>query len=235
LLCLPAGAAADAAAAAAHEADALLLDLDGAIDPAGLESHDESAVRAQVRRSIAVWLRDLDPPVPIWVRISPGPVGHDDVREIAAPALSGVCVARTESTTQLDALDAVLSTVEIEAGLPPRRIAVAPVLASAAAVLAAPGIARAARVVGLHLDEVRLRAELGLHPSPDDRELLWARSQVVLASAAAGIGGPIASPPDGQTDLDGFHCSTDALRRLGFCGRECASPDQVAVVNQIFR
>ena len=112
----------------AAKADAYVVDLGGGD---GGEPTDDG------RDAVAAWLPDADP-AQVWVRISPGPLGHDLVRDLVGAGLRRICVGRTESVVQLDALDAVLSTVEHEAGLPPRVIAVAPVLESAAGVLAAP-------------------------------------------------------------------------------------------------
>src|SRR5690606_33497058 len=167
-------------------------------------------------------------------RISPGPAGHQDLRQLAGLGVRGVCLARTTSATQLDALDTVLSGVESDLGLPVRGIAVAPLLGSAGAVLAAPAIARAARVAELHLEERDLRAELGLSRLGGESELLWVRSQVVLASAAAGIAAPVAAPADDPTDLVALRRSTDVLRRLGFGGRACTTPEQVCVVKRVY-
>nr|BFE78220.1 hypothetical protein GCM10020093_008210 [Planobispora longispora] len=109
-----------------------------------------------------------------------------------------------------------------------------PLLESGAAVLAAAEIARAPRVVRLQLGEADLRADLGVEPGPDERELLWARSQVVLASAAARIAPPLGPVSTDFRDLDRLRASTLALRRLGFRGRACVHPAQIAVVNEVF-
>jgi hypothetical protein len=69
----------------------------------------------------------------------------------------------------------------------------------------------------LLLGEDAVAAELGLEPGTDEHELLWMRSQVVLASAAAGISPPIASP--GPAESGPVRSSTVELRRLGFGGR----------------
>ena len=222
----------DGGAPTATDADALVVDLDGG-RPGPVGDPERAAVAAWLQARGQTRTRN-DVATPVWVRIRPGPVGHEHVRDLVGAGLRRISVAHTESTVQLDALDAVLSTVELEAGLPIRSIVVSPVLESAAGVLAAAGIARAARVVGLSLVEAGLVGELGLDPSPDERELSWIRSQVVLASAAAGIAAPVGSPPVDGADLARLRCTSDALRRAGFGGRACATPDQVAVVNDVF-
>jgi citrate lyase subunit beta/citryl-CoA lyase len=216
----------------ATDADALVVDLDGR--RAGPVTDAERAIVASWLQAGAATRPGNDAAPAVWVRISPGPLGHEHVRDLVGAGLRRVCVGHTESTVALDALDAVLSTVELEAGLPARSIMVSPVLESASGVLAAASIARAARVVGLQLAEAGLMDELGLDPSPDERELSWIRSQVVLASAAAGIAAPVGSPPVDGADLARLRSSSDALRRAGFGGRACVRADHVAVVNEVF-
>ena len=100
--------------------------------------------------------------------------------------------------------------------------------------LSAPAIARAPRVVRLAIGEADLRAELGVDPSEDERELAAIRTQIVLASAAAGIEPPIGPVSTDFTDLDAFRRSTEALRRLGFGARATIHPAQVGIVNEAF-
>jgi citrate lyase subunit beta/citryl-CoA lyase len=224
-LFVPGNAPGELAQALGHGADVLIVDLADAVPEQTKES---------TRGAVAEWLRGLPWDLDVWVRINPGPLGHDDVRQVLGPWLRGVCLAKTESTIQLDALDAVLSTVETEVGLPARTVAVMPVLESASAILAAPAIARAPRVVRLQTAEADLRLELGLELSEDERELLWVRSQVVLASAAAGLAAPVAAVSTEVRDLDQLRHTTTALKQLGFRGRACLDPVQVPVVNEVF-
>ena len=206
-------------------ADALIVDLEDAVPPAGKDA---------ARANVAAWLADVPATATVWVRINPGAAGLVDARAVVGPTLSGLCVAKTESVTQLDALDAVLSTAEDSAGLRPRSVPVAPLLESGAAVLDAPAIARGPRVARLQLGEADLRADLGVVVSPDERELLVARSLVVLASAAAGIAPPVAPVSTDFRDLAALRESTLALKRLGFRGRACIHPAQIEVVNELF-
>ncbi|WP_238006604.1 CoA ester lyase [Dactylosporangium sp. AC04546] len=211
----------------ARGADAVIADLEDAVPAAG-----RSAARASVRS----WLSALpatDRPA-VWVRINPGEAGLEDARAVAVPGLAGVCVAKAETAGELTALAAVLATAEEASGLPVGGIAVVPLLESAAAVLNAVELARAPRVARLQLGEADLRADLGVTLGPDERELLPIRSHVVVASAAAGIGPPVAPVSTDYRDLDALRSSTEALRRLGFVGRACIHPAQLPVVNEVF-
>lgn len=208
------------AKAAGRGADALIVDLEDAVPP-----HAKDRAREQV----AAWLAgpaagDAGPQ--IWVRVNPGPRGLRDARAVALPAVTGLCVAKTETPEDLVAIDEALG------GAP--WIALSPILESAAAVLAAPALAGCPRVTRLQLGEADLCADLGVEPGPDERELLWARSQVVLASAAAGIGPPLGPVSTDFRDAEALRRSTEALRRLGFHGRACIHPAQIPVVHEVF-
>lgn len=202
-------------------ADALIVDLEDAVPPAG-----KDAARAAVR----AWLDAAEPgPVEIWVRVNPGELREADIRAVAAsPRLTGLVLAKVETAGELDVVDALLTEIGAD------RLPVVPLLESAAAVLRAPRIAAAPRVARLQVGEADLRADTGITPGDDERELLWVRSQVVLASAAAGIDPPVAPVSTDFRDLDALRASTLGLARLGYVGRACIHPAQIAVVNEVF-
>ena len=201
-------------------ADEIIVDLEDAVPAAGKES---------ARRAVRVWLHDLPAlDVGVWVRINAGDLREMDVEAVAdAPALTGLVVAKTETADELVALDALLTSLGSAAR-------VVPLIESAAAVLRASELAEAPRVQRLQVGEADLRADLGVTLGPDESELLFVRSQVVLASAAAGIAPPIAPVSTNFRDLDAYRTSTEALGRLGFVGRACIHPAQVQVANHVF-
>ncbi|NVI92764.1 CoA ester lyase [Actinomadura sp. BRA 177] len=216
------------AKAPARGADALIVDLEDAVPQAAKEA---------ARADVADWLAGMGASgagPDIWVRVNPGEAGLIDARVVTGPAVTGLCLAKAESAAGLAALDRVVTEAETAAGLAPRTLRVMPLLESAAALLAAPEIARAPRVARLQLGEADLAADLGVVPGPDGRELLWARSTVVAASAAARISPPIAPVSVDVRDLDLLRETTRALSRMGFLGRACVHPAQIPVINEVF-
>lgn len=202
-------------------ADEIIIDLEDAVAP---------KEKDRARDITRIWLHDLPvlDSVGVWVRVNPGQLREADVRAMAgAPALTGFVVAKTENVDELHDLDRLLASVGSTAG-------VVPLLESARAVLRASEIALAPRVRRLQVGEADLRADVGITAGPDERELLYTRSHVVLASAAAGIRPPIAPVSTNFRDLDAFRASTVELARLGFVGRACIHPAQVAVANDVF-
>ncbi|QNG36543.1 CoA ester lyase [Geodermatophilaceae bacterium NBWT11] len=213
--------------AAAAGAGAVVLDLEDAVPLAG----KDAALAA-----VLDWCAGGPVPVQVWVRVNGGRRGADDVAAVArTPRLTGVVLPKTSSRALLERVHEQLSAAEVATGRPPGSIAVSPLVESAAGVLAAPALAGGPRVSCLQLGEVDLAADLGVTPGPDGSELLLARSTVVLASAAAGIAPPPAAVSPEFRDLDAFEAQTRALVALGFRGRACIHPAQVAVVERVCR
>ncbi|CAM3260069.1 CoA ester lyase [Nocardioides dubius] len=200
--------------------DELIVDLEDAV---------QHANKPLARDTVATWLDALpETPVEVWVRVNPGEEREKDVRAVAGcPGLAGLVVAKVEEAAELHELDALLTSLGSSAR-------VVPLLESANAVLNAREIARGPRVARLQIGEADLRADVGVVPGDDERELLFARSSVIFASAAAGIAAPMAPVSVQFRDLDAYRASTEALRRLGFMGRACIHPAQVPVANAVF-
>ncbi len=201
-------------------ADALIVDLEDAV-PIG------EKVRA--RALVGEWLAGLgDVDTAIWVRVNPGAARLADVAAVAvAPVLAGVCLAKTDGADEVVAVADLLTSLGSAA-------AVAPVLETATAVLAAPSIAAAPRVRRLQLGEADLAAELGFEPDAEISELAWIRTMTVLASSAAGLEPPLGPVATDFRDLDALRASSLRLRRAGFRGRACIHPAQLDVVHEVF-
>lgn len=201
-------------------ADELIVDLEDAVAP------DRKELARDV---VASWLEGVErTDVRIWVRVNAGEERAKDVAALAELSeLEGFVVAKTESADELVELDAQLTSLGSHAK-------VVPLLESAGAILAAREIAAAPRVERLQVGEADLRADVGITPGEDERELLYSRSHVVFASAAAGVAPPIAPVSTEFRDLDAFRASTEALARMGFVGRACIHPAQAVVANEVF-
>lgn len=201
-------------------ADETIVDLEDAV-PVRRKAYARSAVRE--------WLASVaDKRTRIWVRINPGETMVEDVSALeGVDGLGGVVLAKTESRADLELLDGLLRRAGSSA-------AIQPLLESAVAIARVEEIVTGPRVSRLQVGEVDLQADVGIEPSSDEREMLHHRSAVVFASAAAGIAPPIAPASTQLRDLEAFRTSTERLARLGFVGRACIHPAQVAVANEVF-
>jgi citrate lyase subunit beta/citryl-CoA lyase len=89
-------------------------------------------------------------------------------------------------------------------------------------------------VASLTLGAVDLGVQLRLEPRPDGLEILFARSKLVLDSAAAGIRAPIDVAYLDTRDAEGLEAEALLARSLGFRGKACIHPAQVPIVNRVF-
>lgn len=200
--------------------DAVVLDLEDAVVP---------AQKDEARAAVAEWVAGCDPDgVEIWVRVNPGELQDSDIRAVAGPNLTGIWLPKVESARELDAADRILT----ECGADNARLSA--LIETATGLLAAPGIARSPRLRFLQIGEVDLAADLGIDVDDSAEQLLFARSRVVTASAAAGIEPPVAAVSVNFTDLPAFEADTRRLRRLGFTGRACIHPKQLEPVRAVF-
>ena len=194
--------------AAASGADAVIADLEDAVAP-----RDKDEARA----AVAAWLAS-PPPVAVWVRVNNHPDLLDaDLAMVARSAAAGVVMPKADP----EACEA--SPVAVQA-----------LIETAAGIRALDRITAQPRVVRLALGEADLCAELSVTPSADGRELWAIRSDVVVASAAAGLEPPVGPVP---TDLDDEEALARTSRQLygqGFGGRSVLHPRQVATVNEAF-
>jgi citrate lyase subunit beta / citryl-CoA lyase len=211
-------------------ADALILDLEDAVAPSS-----KDAARTAVCAFLATHVRES--PV-LWVRINQGELGRIDATAIVGsggPNLAGLYVPKVDALAELDALDAVVGGAERDAGLEPGSISFCALIETATGVLRAGALAEHHRVNRIAIGEADLSSELGVELTPgDERELLFARSMLVLAASAAGIHPPIGPVSTNFRDLDAYRASTVALKRLGFVGRSAIHPAQVPVINEVF-
>lgn len=209
--------------ATSRGADALIVDLEDAV------AVDR---KAAARRTVAEWLSGQgERRCQIWVRVDAENLA-DDLDAVVGPNVDGIVLPKAEPPLART-LDGLLTDLERRRGLA-RPLAVIGLVETARGVLAAADLAAAPRVCRLGIGEVDLAAELRMRPGPDRYELTSVRTQIVLASAAAGIGAPVAPTSTDFRDLASLRASTEALLRLGFRGRTAIHPAQIPVINDVF-
>jgi citrate lyase subunit beta/citryl-CoA lyase len=212
------------AKAVGRGADALVLDLEDAVAPAGKDA---------AREFVAGFLAAGPAGPELWVRVNADRLDAD-LPAVTAAVCAGVWVPKAEPEI-LARADVLLTTAERAAGLAPGSMRIVPLVETARGLLAAADLARAPRVLRLGIGEADLAAELGVQPGPDRAELAWHRAGIVVASAAARLVPPVAPV---ETDLSAGNeelaARTRALLREGFRARTAVHPRQVPVINAVF-
>ena len=223
LLFVPASRPERVGKALASGAGGVIVDLEDAVAPA----HKADA-RAQCGAALATLNAAQRARTLVRINAEATHWHRDDVAHAAqwvVAGLGGVVVPKAESADGL---------AEIARALGPRGHLL-PLIESAAGLHAADGVAQAPQVVRLGFGHLDFQADAGLACEPDEVELTSVRLALVLTSRRADL----AAPLDGVTvDLsDEARVRSDAARarRLGFGGKLCIHPAQVAPVHEAFR
>jgi citrate lyase subunit beta/citryl-CoA lyase len=160
---------------------------------------------------------------------------YGDAAAIVGPWLDGIIFPMVESREQIIAFDWLIAGLERERGLPVGGIDIIPIVETGKGVAAAREIAAAGtRVKRLAFGAGDYTLDMNIEWSLGESELEHARAEVVLASRAAGIEAPLDTVWVHIKDMDNLAKSATRARQLGFQGKMCIYPPQVAVVNQAF-
>jgi citrate lyase subunit beta / citryl-CoA lyase len=224
--------------------DAVVVDLEDAVAAEAKGRARDLAVDAIAgeagSRTDGPWPGEPGSERPAWlVRVNAADTAWfaDDVAALAPvlPALSGVVLPMCTTPDDVQRLDAALTGLDVSLVGPTRPTAILPIVETAQGVLSAASIAAAsARVHTLVFGAADLSAELGVIATPDGDELLHARSQVALATAAAGRQRPLDGPHLTLDDADGLARSAALARRLGYGGKAVIHPSQLEAVTAAF-
>ena len=203
-------------------ADALILDLEDSVAPAG---------KVAARAHVAAFLAEPRT-MPLFVRINPLASGlaDDDLAAVLPGKPDGIMLPKAEGGASLAALDARLSG----------DIAILPIATETAAAMFALGTYGGVtdRLVGLTWGAEDLPAAIGAATSREadgsyTAPYQLARSLTLFGAHAAGVAAIETVYPDFR-DLDGLNAYAARGRRDGFTGMMAIHPSQVAVINAAF-
>lgn len=200
--------------AVASGANAVIIDLEDAVG-----ADDKTAGR----NSLTNWLDSEEARanrVPILVKVNCVNSGcfGEDLRVCRRPDIAGIVLPKAERADDI---------ASASAGAP-----VYPLVETALGFSRIAELAKAPRVQRLLFGAIDFKHDMGI--DGDEDELLFFRSQVVLASRIAGL----LSPVDGVTteidDLEKIARDAAYTKRLGFGGKLCIHPNQVPIINRTF-
>lgn len=198
------------AKACAAGADAVIVDLEDAVPASG---------KLAARDALAAW---LSPAHPVLVRINGADSAwfRDDLALCGLPGVAGVVLPKAEREHDLAIIAA--------AGAP----AILPLIESAQGMWNAIALARSPCVQRLLFGAIDFSLDLGIREGHE--QLLYFRSQLVLASRVAGIQAPVDGVTTALDDPELVRQDTVRGRALGFGGKLCIHPKQVPTVNAAF-
>jgi citrate lyase subunit beta / citryl-CoA lyase len=213
------------------KADAIMLDIEDGVAP-----NEKDAARKNIADSLG---REKAPRSPArYVRINA--IGHArmeaDLEAVVRPGLEGLVCPKVDSPDEVRKVASILNDKEPENSLAKGGVKLLIAIESPRGLLAAPAIAAASeRIVGIIFGAEDFGREIGLPAvrEGEARDLIYARSAIVIAAAAAHV-----QPVDGVwvdlNDSDGLLGFAKQSRQLGFSGMSCIHPSQVDAINTVF-
>lgn len=212
-------------------ADAIMLDIEDGVAP-----NEKDAARKNIAESLGRE-KALKSPAR-YVRINA--IGHArmeaDLEAVVRPGLEGLVCPKVDTVDEVRAVDAILDQREPQNKLPKGAVKLLIAIESPRGLLNAPAIAAASeRIVGIIFGAEDFGREIGLPAvrEGEARDLIYARSAIVVAAAAAHV-----QAVDGVwvdlNDTPGLLNFARQSRQLGFSGMSCIHPAQVDAINTVF-
>jgi len=209
--------------------DAVFLDLEDGVPP-DEKPAARALIAAALERPVEGVLR--------YVRVNR--VGSAwwrlDVAQVPARGLDGVCIPKVETPDEIAQMARELDRFEDKAGIERGQTQILCAIESALGLVRAVELATAhSRVTGLMFGAEDFALDLGLGTlrEGEARELVYARSALVVAAASAGRMSVDGVFPDLQ-DEAGFLADVLQARRLGFTGKATFHPKQIPGINAGF-
>ncbi|GAB4099404.1 CoA ester lyase [Sinomonas halotolerans] len=196
---------------AASRADAIILDIEDAVDPS-----QKDAARENVSRWLAdggrAWVRVNDATSPFWADDLAGLRGN--------PGLLGIMLAKTESADQ------VTESFHRMDGKTP----VIPLVESAVGIEEANHIAKAQGAFRLAFGSGDFRRDTGMAATQE--AMAYPRAKLVVASRVGSLPGPIDGPTVG-TNHPILREQSAITVMMGMTGKLCLAIDQTTVINEV--
>lgn len=218
--------------AATLPADAIIFDLEDAVP-----LPDKETARVLVRDTMAA-VKSGGAYIFVRINALTTNLTAEDIKHVATKDLDGILLSKAEAGSDVCQVAGMLEEKEKALGLATGTFKIIPLVETAKGVINAYEIAAAsARTVAVGFGAGDYYRDLGRSVAsltPEQTELLYARSQTVVASRAAGVPALDTVFFGRLTDKEGLAREAQHALQLGYKGKMTIHPDQVEVVNRIF-
>lgn len=217
------------AKALAGDADALSFDLEDSV-PEQRKDEARTNVAGFVRSQSA---RDAAKVIVVRVNALGTPHFEADLSAVACSGVALINIPKVESAEDIRAVAAVLERVETGDGIDAPIRLLATIETPRGLRFAAEIASAHPRVAGLQLGLADLFEPHGIdrHDPANLHATLYAMR---MAAAEAGVFAWDAAFAD-LDDAEGFRAEARVARRLGYIGKSCIHPSQVALANEVFQ
>jgi citrate lyase subunit beta/citryl-CoA lyase len=160
---------------------------------------------------------------------------YDDIVAVVRRGLDGIILPKVEHAHELRTADWLIANLERERGIAAGSIDLIPIIETALGISNLSRICRSGtRTKRLAFGAGDFTLDMGMVWTRSEAELLPHRAACVMQSRAAGMEPPMDTVWADLRDTDGFIASARHAAALGFQGKMCIHPDQIAPTNAAF-
>lgn len=208
--------------ALASGADLVIADWEDAVAPA-----DKEGARNALAQAVAALAAPLRARMLVRINAAGTPWFAGDLQALAALVAAGCAGA------VIPKAEHVADIAEVARAAGPQA-ALLPLVENVAGLAALDAVAGAPQVLRLAFGHLDFQVDAGMSCAADEAELLPVRLQFVLASRRAGLAPPIDGVTVDTRDEARLRHDAERARRLGFGGKLCIHPAQVAPLHASF-
>lgn len=209
-------------------ADAICIDLEDSVAPG-----DKVTAREGLRAVLPAMPRTG---YRLLVRVNGIDTGllEEELQVVVGPHLDGISLPKAHTPGLIRQVDAYLTLLEKTRGLPAGQVRILPWIESALGVVNALEVLGASeRVTAAQFGAEDFTADMMIQRTRGSEEFAWARAATAVACRAAGVWALDTPQPDFR-DMEHLREDARYARSIGYGGKYCIHPDQVAVVNEVF-
>lgn len=217
--------------AVATAADLVIIDLEDAVPVS-----EKVTVRPVVKEKLA---RHRERRLMVRVNALDTGLTEDDLAGVFGPGLDMIMLPKVQSAEDVKRMAGLMLAAEKAAGMESGAVGLVALIETALGVENAFVIAATQtdppRLYTLAFGAADFSLDMGLRISKTGEELAFARARIALGCRAAGIDPPLDTPfMIDLKDREAFEEDVKRGQRLGFGGKLCIHPNQVAFCNQLF-
>ena len=160
--------------------------------------------------------------------------GEDDVRTLVPAGLRRIRLPMCETVDDVQRLDSLLNELEHLHNIETGSVKIQCAIETPLGVHNSLEIAKASeRIVSISFGAEDYTRTLGTDRTKKGQEIFLARSMVALNAKIAGVDA-IDTVFSDVSDDEGFRREVESAKNLGFSGKSCIHPNQVAIVHDIY-
>jgi citrate lyase subunit beta / citryl-CoA lyase len=159
----------------------------------------------------------------------------EDLSFIFVKGLKGIVIPKANDPRDIIRVEKEVDELEERNHLPKGSIKLVPLIETALGIHHAYDIAVSSkRIHQMAFGAIDYCLDINAELTKSGMELLYARSQLIVASRAAGIEAPVDTVFLNILDSEGIRKESEYVKQLGFQGKLVIHPNQIPIVNTIF-